>query len=98
MFPPFINDETSYMAALSVEQTADRLRAKVLNHIIDQGENGATDQEIQTALSMPSNSEGPRRWELSTKLGMVVDSGKRRLTRAGVRAIVWVVTRYRGIQ
>ena len=91
MMPPSNDQETSFQAALHIESSAERLRAKVLAFLLAQGENGATDQEMQTALNLSSDTQAPRRWELSKKLGLVVDSGRRRKTRSGVNAIVWVV-------
>lgn len=47
-----------------------------------------TDEQIQIQLRMNGNTERPRRGELE-EAGWVVDSGKRRTTRAGLFAIVW---------
>ena len=57
------------------------------------GEHGATDQEIQDALQLPSNTEIPRRWEL-VNAGAVVASGRKRKTRSNRPATVWVLSEF----
>lgn len=59
----------------------------VLRHLLACG--GATDEEIQCALSIPGNTERPRRRELEAA-GLIKDSGLRRVTAANREAIVWV--------
>lgn len=80
---------TSHIAAHRVASKAPSLRRQVLEFLIARGTRGATDQEIQEALGLPSNTEIPRRWEL-VKAGKIVDSGFRRSTRSGCAAAVWV--------
>ena len=48
----------------------------------------ATDEEVQTVLSMNPSTERPRRKELQDA-GLVVDSGIRRCTASGRNAVVW---------
>lgn len=55
------------------------------------GEHGATDEEMQQALGIDPNTQRPRRVELHEG-GMIADSNKRRPTRSGRGAVVWVAT------
>lgn len=91
--PPFERgSDTSRTAAVALEGSGQRnaKRARVYKFIIDRGEYGATDSEIERALGMGGNTERPRRREL-VLMGLVVDSGKRRLTATRRQAAVWVV-------
>ena len=90
-FPAFRWDhpETSQQASLQIAPAVETLRAKVLDCIRDH--NGCTDQEVQTYLQMPGNTQRPRRQEL-VRGGFVKDSGDRRRTVKGRAAIVWVAT------
>lgn len=81
--------DTSASAADAIAPTAGRLRAAVLEYLRSRGEHGATDNEIQAALAMHSNTEGPRRYEL-VEAGLVRRSDQRRPTRSGRPAVVWV--------
>lgn len=54
------------------------------------GEQGATDHELQTALRMNPSTVRPRRVELVERQ-LVIDSGRRRPTKSGRLAVVWVV-------
>lgn len=60
-------------------------------YIVSRGEDGATDEEGQEALAMPGNTYRPRRTELQS-LGLVRDSGARRETKSGRKAVVWCAT------
>ncbi len=77
------HSETSKAAALRIEPVAGTLRLKVLEHL-RQCPVGATDREIQEALSMAGSTQRPRRIELVAD-GLVRDSGVRRN-----RSTVWV--------
>lgn len=81
---------TSKPAADSMRGQAAILRAQVLACIVESGERGMTDEEIQNALGMAGNTERPRRWELE-RAGLVKDSGIRRVTKAGRKAAVWCI-------
>lgn len=87
--PPYSEPTTSRDAALSMIPSAETLRMAVLAYIDEQGPAGATDEEIQLALSMEGNTERPRRREL-VQAGVVADSGARRKTSTGRAAKVWV--------
>jgi len=87
---PFVKgSDTSEDAAKSMGASAGVLRAEVLRFLEDAGSDGATDEEIQIALSMNPSTERPRRGEL-VELGAVKDSGTRRPTTSGRQAGVWV--------
>src|SRR5262245_33186997 len=53
---------------------------------------GLTDEEIQYHLTMPANTQRPRRVEL-VDLGVIHDSGDRRRTMSGEYAIVWSLSK-----
>lgn len=92
--PPFqAHSETSRAAAESKRADRPTEKARVLAilrefpfYIL-----GATDEQIQDELAMPSSTERPRRVEL-VKGGVVVDSGRTRPTRSGRQATVWAAT------
>ena len=85
------HSDTSYEAALRILGTAQTKRGRVYRYIRDRKQLGATDEEIQFTLNMDPNTERPRRREL--QIGkFIVDSGDRRLTRSGRKAVVWVST------
>ena len=85
------HSDTSVQAARDIEALASRLRREVHDYLVGCGEVGATDEEMQTFLGMAANTQRPRRVELC-RAGLVVDSGRRRLTAARRRAVVWVAT------
>jgi len=89
--PPHNRTATSTAAAVAIEHDAPRLRNLVYGFIASRAERGATDQECQLALGLSSQSQGPRRVELVTS-GHVQDSGDRRPTLSGRKAIVWTAT------
>ena len=82
------HSRTSKAAAASAKPVAKSLREQVLAYLIAQGDWGATDDEIQSALKMNPSTQRPRRVEL-VRLGLVEDSGSARETRAGRYAVVW---------
>lgn len=85
--PPYVKGSlTSEAAAHSVKARAVTSRQQVLDFLALRGEYGTTDDEMVTALGL--RQPGPRRIELQ-RLGLVVDSGQRRKTRAGCLAVVW---------
>ncbi len=90
MAPPSVPVDTSEAAARGITGDAAALRRRVLRAIQDSGTYGRTDDEIQCQLALDGNTERPRRWEL-VQLRMIYDSGMRRQTRSGRRAVVWTV-------
>jgi len=89
--PPSVPVPTSEAAAEAIAPKADTLRRAVLEHIQKCGEDGATDEEIQDALSMSGDTERPRRWECQ-RAGLIRDSGRTRAVKSGRAAVVWVAT------
>lgn len=84
------HSDTSKGAAQELEEERRRtLRAQVLGFISLMGGDGATDEEMQLAMDMEGNTERPRRRELQLA-GLIVDSGRRRLTTKDRKAVVWV--------
>ena len=81
--------ETQRRAAESVYPATGTWRRRVLNAIVAAGLRGATDEELQQALGMNPSTERPRRVEL-VEQGWIEDSGRRRPTRSGRFAVVWV--------
>lgn len=88
------HSDTSHAAAERIEPAADTLRAEVYSWIVRNGLYGSTDEETAEALSMAGNTQRPRRVELMDG-GHVVDSGRRRKTRSGRNAVVWITVRVR---
>lgn len=87
---PFVSGSiTSEMAAGDIQETTHTLRLKVLAFIKSRGAQGATDEEIQTALAMTGNTERPRRRELYLA-GKIKQAGFNRKTKSGRAAVVWV--------
>jgi len=80
---------TSRAAAVQELPATGSKRAAVYQFVLDHHEHGATDEEIQTGLDMNPSTERPRRVEL-VEQGLLVDSGRTRLTRSRRSAVVWV--------
>lgn len=87
--PPSVYGETSEAAAEAIKPSAARLRTRVYERLVLAGWDGMTDEELQVALRMPPSTQRPRRVEL-VKMGTVIDSGRKRRTVSGRKAIVWV--------
>jgi hypothetical protein len=86
--PPFQkHSPTSREAAGAIDSEASRLRRKVLEFL---GGGGATDEEIQEGTGMLANTERPRRRELQLAK-KVRDSGRKRQTKSGRNAVIWVL-------
>lgn len=85
--------DTARKAALAVTPRTGTQRHAVLASILQAHRDGATDEELQTALAMNPSTQRPRRVEL-VEGGFVVDSGKRRPSRSGNASIVWVATEF----
>lgn len=82
---------TSVMAALLTLPRTRTRRMAVLEAIAWAGEEGRTDDELILEMGIPHQSVGPRRLEL-VESGWIEDSTRRRKTRTGADAIVWVLT------
>ena len=83
--------DTSRLAAASIRGKAPTVQQQVLEYLVRSGTDGCTDEETAQALGLRTASQTARRNELCES-GLVVDSGRRRLTSAGRSAIVWVAT------
>lgn len=83
-----LHSKTSCAAAKSIQSSAATLRAKVFTYLKDHP-GGLTDEEGINGLQMNPSTYRPRRIELQ-RLGMVVDSGRRRETNSGRSATVWM--------
>ncbi len=83
------HSDTSIAAAASMKQTAPILRAKVEAFIRNCAVTGATDDEVEVAMGLRHQTASARRVEL-LKREIVYDSGRRRKTRSGRNATVWV--------
>jgi len=84
---PHNRTETSVDAALSIRSELPRLEALVLWFLQSQP---ATAQEIEIGLQMAGSTVRPRLVALRER-GKVEDSGLRRETQSGRRAVVWRV-------
>jgi hypothetical protein len=82
---------TSVAAAEAIKPKAETLRRKVYDAIRD-SQDGLTDEEVQDILNMGGSTQRPRRRELEKSLH-IRDSQRKRKTRAGVLAVVWVVNK-----
>lgn len=88
--PPFqSHSPTSEAASIAVEDKAGDYRRRVYEFYLKRGAEGATDDEVQVALDMDPSTQRPRRIEL-VENGKLMGSEKRRRTRAGRFAVVWV--------
>lgn len=83
---PHSGSDTSRDAAHSIRREMPRLEALVLSHL--SGCSGATAQEIEVATGLAGNTVRPRLVGLRER-GLVEDSGERRVTTSGRRAVVW---------
>ena len=81
--------ETRREAGRSIDAHLQRLQAAVLGFVEERGPRGATDEEIRLGLELSGDTARARRCELRDA-GLIVDSGRRRKTRTGRRAVVWV--------
>jgi hypothetical protein len=90
--PPYqAHSPTSRAAAAAILPHAGTERSRVLAYIRGHGTIGATDDECQVMLGMNPSTQRPRRIELWTQ-GWIKDSGFKRATRSGRKAVVWVAT------
>lgn len=85
--PPHSNTTTSRAAAVSMVRDASRLGRLVLQFIAEC--DGLTCDEIERAAGLSHQTASARVRELVLK-GLVTDSGHKRNTCTGRKAIVWV--------
>lgn len=94
MAPAQASRPTSVAAAESVDAVRERQAQQILAFLRKRKETGATIEEIARGTGLSVQTVCGRRWELENKLGLVVDSGRRRLNRTGRSAIVWVADEF----
>jgi hypothetical protein len=89
-FPPHVrHSDTSIAAAASQLGTANSKRAVVYRLIRQSGATGRTDDELEQETGWRHQTVSARRRELVLKK-LVEDSGNRRNTTSGRKAVVWV--------
>lgn len=89
--PPSNRSDTSIDAARSIREHAPEQRHQVYQALASFGRAGATRDQLALRMGMQISSITARVNEL-LRLGLAVDSGRRRETRTGRRAAVLVVT------
>ena len=89
--PGHRNVETSMDAADTLVAKLGRLQQRVRTAIRNAGRSGLTAEELAAALQESIRAVQPRTSELR-RLGLIRDSGDRRLNSTRRRAIVWVTT------
>jgi hypothetical protein len=89
--PGHVNTDTSEEAADSMLDHVGRLQGMVLEHLAKRQKLGATDWELERDLGLRHQTVSARRREMELR-GFVRNSGEKRLTDSGRRAIVWVLT------
>lgn len=88
--PPYARgSDTSEAAASSVTELTGKWRTMVYELIAKRKDYGATCDECEVELARRHQNISARIWELRHQ-GFIVDSERRRLTRSGRRAVVWV--------
>ena len=95
--PPHVNQQTSEDAADAIEAIAPTVRLKVYKFIIACGVHGATDDECQFGIPLHPNTQTPRRREL-VQDGTVIQSGRKRRTRRGSWANVWIGVEFKDVE
>jgi hypothetical protein len=92
MQPPYRHNApkgTSEIAAKMIAARTPTQRARIYRAILASETHGLTDDEGETQLDIFAASYSARRGELA-KLGLIRDTGNRRLTQRGCPAAVWV--------
>lgn len=88
--------DTSLMAAENIAPMVTKLQNMVLDVVLAKGTEGATCDEVEVTLEMPHQTASARINELKEndvetgRPQMLYDSGKRRKTRHGQLATVWI--------
>ncbi len=88
--PYVAGSDTSQSAAESITSDLGRLEALVYKIIASAGLEGRTDDELEVATQLAHQTISARRRTLVLK-GRVCDSGHRRRTRSGRKAVVWML-------
>ena len=88
--PPYARySSTSREAAESMRNVAGGYEAKVLDYIRQTDRNGATADEVLHALGL-THQNGSARVSTLAKKGLIIKTARKRLTRSGRRAYVYV--------
>lgn len=87
--PPHGKSDTSIQAAREIMPHTGTLLRHVYDFILSRGSQGATDDEVVKELGMLDSTENARRGELE-KINLVFRTDKRRKTRSGRNAIVFI--------
>ena len=91
---PFAKDsDTSRAAAASVEHGAESLCAVIFAAIKAAGDHGMTCFEVEERFALKHQTASARLWDLHTKTTVLMDSGRRRPTSSGRKAVVWIVAK-----
>lgn len=94
--PYAIGSDTSKDAAKSIVGKIAEQRTEVYRAIVRAGSNGLTWAEIVERIGCSPTANG-RVTELSSgECPLIVDSGRRRATRTGRKAVVWIAAPPRG--
>jgi hypothetical protein len=93
-YAPHSGSDTSRGAALDIRRELPRLEAKVLGALRESAE-GLTAEALEAATGLPGNTIRPRLVALRER-GLVQDSGRRGLTSAGRKAVIWVAAQEAG--
>lgn len=83
--------DTSKAAFASLQEQLSGLRAEVYEHIATAPTGGLTCEEVETIMKGKHQTISARVCELH-RMGMIKDSGVRRMTKGKRKAIVWVPT------
>lgn len=86
---PSNGTETSNDAARSIEPQLPRLEKMVLDCLRGWGDDGLTCDTVEMMTALPHQTTSARLNQLA-KRKLIRDSGLRRPTRSGRRAVVWV--------
>lgn len=78
-------------AAKQIKKRIGPLHARVIS-FLQYHYRGATDEEMQAGIPMAANTQRPRRRELQL-MGIIVDSGRVKLTESGREAVVWTLAK-----
>lgn len=91
--PPFVRgSDTSEGASESMKDYAPRLRRLVYSKYLERDGAELTCDEIEVIFNMRHQTASARIYEL-VKMGLLIDTGKRRLTRSGRKARVLTAKR-----
>ena len=89
--PSVAGSDTSQAAAESVKHDAKHLRAACFLHVIAAGDVGVTCDEVEVIMDGRHQTISPRIRELVGE-GRIIDTGRRRPTRSGRNAAVYIAT------